>query len=219
MASRILRLYRYKSDTSALAEKFQQILDEKVPSAPTSLMDKEPRLREMYAQYTKESSDKEFQHKYQKELAYVKSENLLRTKEARDLADTITNPPWRGTERVEDTALRMLVDSAPKAKAMPRQKTIISPPVPTKERIANARESSLDYKVSKTKTPEEAEKDNFREMYKERLMGPSMFIDATSPRTTWNGNIASGCQNQRKDRSKKWEVQQSRDGCRQGKAA
>ncbi|KAK8443211.1 hypothetical protein ACI3LY_003017 [Candidozyma auris] len=184
MASRILRLYRYKSDTSALAEKFQQILDEKVPSAPTSLMDKEPRLREMYAQYTKESSDKEFQHKYQKELAYVKSENLLRTKEARDLADTITNPPWRGTERVEDTALRMLVDSAPKAKAMPRQKTIISPPVPTKERIANARESSLDYKVSKTKTPEEAEKDNFREMYKERLMGPSMFIDATSPRTT-----------------------------------
>lgn len=181
MASRAFLRYNSKS---ALAERFQQILDEKVTSAPTSLIDQDPKLRQLYAQYSKDSADKQFQQKYQKELAYVKSENRLRTKEARELADTITNPPWKGQEKVEDTALRMLVDSVPKAKAMPRQKTIITPPVPPKERIANARESSLDYKVSKTKTPEEVEKDNFREMYKERLMGPSMFIDATSPRTT-----------------------------------
>lgn len=181
MAARVF--FRFNSK-SALAERFQQILDEKITSAPSSIIDQDPKLRQLYAQYSKDSAEKQYQQKYQKELAYVKSENLFRTKEARELADTITNPPWKGTERVEDTALRMLVDSAPKAKAMPRQKTIITPPVPTKERVVNARESSLDYKVSKFKTPEEKEKDEFREMYKERLMGPSMFIDATSPRAT-----------------------------------
>lgn len=181
MASRVF--FRFNSK-SALAERFQQILDEKITSAPTSLMDLDPKLRELQAQYSKDGAEKEFQQKYQRELAYVKSEHRFRSREERELADTITNPPWNGVERTRDTALRMLVDSAPKAKAVPRQKTIMTPPVPFKERISSAKESSLDYKVSKTKTVEDRERDEFREMYRERLVGPSMFIDVNSPKTT-----------------------------------
>lgn len=182
MATRIFR--RYNSRHSALAERFQNILEEKMSSAPTSLMDQDPNLQKLYAQYTKDSADREYKEKYQKELAYVKGEKLLRTKEARDLADTITNPPWSGSENPKDTTLRMIVDSMPKAKAVPRQKTIITRPVSTKERLVNAKESSLDYKVGKANPAEDLEKDNFREMYKERLLGPSMFVDVTSPKAT-----------------------------------
>lgn len=182
---RLLRAYSKKAE-SALAERFQQIVDEKLHLA-TSIMDLDPTLKKMYSKYYpdssfKDSKEDEFNQLYQKEIAYVKSEKLLRTKEARDLADTITNPAWNGNERLLDTAKRMIVDSVPRAK--PLTKTIITPPVPMRERLTNARESSLDYKVAKRKTQEEQEAENFRELYKERLLGPSMFVDATSSKAT-----------------------------------
>lgn len=182
---RLLRAYSNKAE-SALGERFQQIVDEKLHLA-TSLVDLDPTLQRIYRSYNPDNSeehtkndadDRRFNAEFQKEIAYVKSEKHLRSKEARNLADTITNPPWTGTERVQDTALRMLVDAAPRPKPT---RTIITPPVPVRDRIRNAKESSLDYKVGKSKeTPD----DNFREMYRERLMGPSMFVDTSSPRAT-----------------------------------
>lgn len=161
------------------------------------MIDRDPNLKQLYNKYSEdgdkletgtkarsEQADKEFRDKYQKEFAFLEGEKLLRNRNARDLADTINNPPWTGNERPADTALRMLVDSMPKAKPVGRQKTIITPPVPATSRLRNARESSLDYKVTKDVDKEETPSDNFREMYKERLMGPSMFVDATSPKAT-----------------------------------
>lgn len=191
-----LRLYS-KGKESALAERFQQILDEQISHLGASMIDRDPNLKQLYNKYSEdgdklesgtkarsEQADKEFRDKFQKEFAFLEGEKLLRSRNARDLADTINNPPWTGNERPTDTALRMLVDSMPKAKPVSRQKTIITPPVPATSRLRNARESSLDYKVTKDVDKEETPSDNFREMYKERLMGPSMFVDATSPKAT-----------------------------------
>lgn len=199
-----LRTYS-KSKNSALAERFLQILDEQISHLTASVIDRDPTLKKLYEKYEaggsghrdnsgqndldraiedSQKQEHEFRDKFQKEIAYVQSEKLLRSRQARDLADTITNPPWNGTERTSDTALRMIVDSMPKAKAVGRQKTIITPPVPISDRIKNAKESSLDYKVSKTDKNDKNKDDNFRELYKERLMGPSMFVDATSPKAT-----------------------------------
>lgn len=196
-----LRTYS-KSKNSALAERFLQILDEQISHLGASIIDRDPTLKDLYNKYNEEAKDVEsgksdledaikasqrqdqdFRRKYQKEIAYIQSEKLLRTKQARELSDTITNPPWTGVERQTDAALRMLVDSKPKAKPVGRQKTIITPPVPLSDRIRNAKESSLDYKVT-NKGTERKNEDNFRELYKERLMGPSMFVDATSPKAT-----------------------------------
>lgn len=196
-----LRSYS-KNKNSALAERFLQILDEQISHLGASIIDRDPTLRNLYNKYNEEGKevesgkndiedarkasqkqDDDYRQKYQKEIAYIQSEKLLRTKQARDLADTITNPPWTGTERQTDAAMRMLVDSMPKAKPTGRQKTIITPPVPFSDRIKNAKESSLDYKVTKGGASQKSE-DNFRELYKERLMGPSMFVDASSPKAT-----------------------------------
>lgn len=179
----MLRFVRHNSKSSALAERFQQIVDEKLPHSSPSLVDKDPSLKKIYNQYS-DSADRQFRDKYQQHFAYAKSENLLRGKEARELADTINNPPWRGEENVYDTAARMVADSVAKPKPLPRQKTIISPPVPVHQRLGNAREASLDYKVSKDKTPQDIEREQFREMYQERLVGPSMFLNVNSPHTT-----------------------------------
>lgn len=184
---------------SALSQRFQQILDEQISQLGGSIIDRDPTLKNLYNKYSQDvkgidlesaardrckKADEDFRRKYQKEIGYVESEKLLRTKHAKDLADTITNPPWTGNERPTDAVLRMLVDSTPKAKPVGPKKTIITPPIPVTHRIKNARDSSLDYKVTKKMAKGEKPDDNFKELYKERLMGPSMFVDATSPKAT-----------------------------------
>lgn len=182
----------YQKAKGALAERFQQILDEQVSHLGTSVIDRDPTLKRIYEKYhsaggneaqKNEDEEAKFRQKYQKEIGYMQSEKLLRSRHDKDLADTIINPPWTGTERPSDTALRMLMDSVPKAKTISPKKTILTPPLPASDRIKNAKDSSLDYKVTKN-TSNVDKDDNFREMYKERLMGPSMFVDATSSRAT-----------------------------------
>lgn len=190
-----LRAYS-QAKNSALAERFQQILEEQISHLTGSIIDRDPTLKHIYDKYVegedqleatrKEQSklaDDTFRKQYQKEFAYLESEKLLRSKSDKQLADTITNAPWTGTERPTATAARMLADSMPKAKPV-GQKTIITPPVPMRDRIKSAKESSLDYKVTKTIPKQSKQDDNFRELYKERLMGPSMFVDAASPTAT-----------------------------------
>lgn len=182
------RLYT-KCKESALAERFHQILEDKISNSTKSMIDRDPTLKELYKKYEGDAidpttHDKQFARLYQKELAYAKSEHLLRSRNERELADPTKNPAWTGQERLQDTALRMLLDSVPPPKPVKPQRTIISRPVAVSDRVRNAKESSLDYKVGRTLTAEEKEKDNFKELYKERLLGPSMFVDSTSPKAT-----------------------------------
>lgn len=171
----MFRTLTLRQKNLALAERFQQIVDEKLPHSSHSLVDKDPSLKKIYSQY---SEDLEFQHKYQKELAYAKSEHLLRNKEARRVADTIEQAPWLGHEDVRDAAARMLGDKV--GKPMIQRK----PAVPPGTRLHNARESTIDYQTAKTKSPEDLEKEEFREMYRERLVGPLMFLNVNSPTAT-----------------------------------
>lgn len=165
--------------SGAIAERFAQILDEKIASLTvTSLLESDPRLKEMVEKFS--SDEHSFKNQYQKHLGYAKSEALLRwNKHARELADTVTQKPWNGSESVPDITLRMIVDLKP-------------PPIPLKspnkrklaphERVGRARDASLDYKLGKySAVPQDNEDDNFRELYKERLLGPSMFLNTNLP--------------------------------------
>lgn len=171
-------------DNSALVERFTQILESKLtePTLTKSLVDEDKNLKQLHEKYTTdEAANKQFQSLYQRQLATMKSENLLKgNKHARDLADPITNKPWDGNESVMDASMRMLLDSKPPPKKFHSNK-IITPPLSIKDRLANAKESSLDYKVNKKLSKED---DDWREMYKERLLGPSMLINHSNPHTT-----------------------------------
>jgi len=164
-------------ENSALVQRFTLILESKLSEASPSFISKDPKLKEIYSKYSSDS-DKQFKMAFQKELSHLKSESLLnRNKHAKDIADTVANKPWDGTESVHDINLRMLLDLKPPP--IKYQKTIITPPMSIKDRIENAKESSLDYKIGNTKK----EEDNFRELYKEKLLGPSMFLNSSSPHT------------------------------------
>lgn len=162
---------------SALVQRFTQILESKLSETSPSFINKDPKLKEIYSKYSVDS-DKQFKMAFQKELSHLKSESILnRNRHAKDIADTVANKPWDGTESVHDVNLRMLLDLKPPP--VKYQKTIITPPMSIKDRIENAKESSLDYKIGNTKK----EDDNFRELYKEKLLGPSMFLNSSSPHT------------------------------------
>lgn len=178
------------STPSAVLERLQQILDEKLHSATSSALANDPALAKALgtdpaqASFTaaKRSLDlagTEFKEKYRSEIAYEQSSKYL------NVDDRLASEKiWTGSESMQTVATRMILDSMPPPKQIKRKKTIISPPVPTNTRMRNAKEHSLDYKVSKALTPEEEEKRQFTELYKERLLGPSMFFDATSSKAT-----------------------------------
>lgn len=162
----MLRHIRAKSGL-ALAERFQQILDEKLQTASPSLIDADPHLRKLAEKY----KHKEFDAVHQKLLMFAKSEHLVRGKEARELADTVTNPPWTGSETQAQAVMRMVMDSKPKPLK-------VSKPA---HKASAAREAVFEFQVDKTLTDEERERKQFRAQYKERLLGPSMLLDATLP--------------------------------------
>lgn len=164
-------------DNSALVQRFTEILESKLSEISPSFISKDPQLTKLYNKYSSDP-DKQFKATYQKELSHLKNESLLnRNRHAKDIADTVTNKPWDGTESVHDVNLRMLLDLKPPP--IKYKKTIITPPMSFKERIENAKESSLDYKIGNTKK----EEDKFRELYKEKLLGPSAFLNSSSPHT------------------------------------
>lgn len=208
-----MRCFLRKYQNSALGERFQQILEEQISSLLASQIRADPTLSAINEENTNPENqqkerqndskkvdshpsesafaaaridnylqDQKFANVYQKEIAYVASEPLLRSQSSRAMADTISRKPWDGTELTSEASLRMLTDALPGPKPHPnqKQKLIISPPVPWQERVKSARELSIDYKVSK----DDKEKDDFREMYRERLLGPSMLVDASLPRAT-----------------------------------
>ncbi|OBA24556.1 hypothetical protein METBIDRAFT_36175 [Metschnikowia bicuspidata var. bicuspidata NRRL YB-4993] len=197
-----LNTCRNHKDNSALAERFEQILSQKIDESTKSFIDQNPTLQHLYTKYHKENDAKTFEAvqlqnnaqskdygaKFQKEIGLIKSANLIKVKDSEAILH-----PWTGTERVQDTTLRMLVDSAPKPKRLHRNKTLFTAPKTLGTRVTDAKEGSLDYKLSKVLTPEEKEKEEFREMYQERLLGPAMFAGHNSPTTASGmiGNLAS----------------------------
>lgn len=170
------------NELSALAERFEQILESKIAtqSPQSSIIDEDPKLAAIYRKYQPEKD--KFDQKYQKELLYAKSEPLLKyNKHARGLSEN----PWKGNETQADSVRRMLEDSAPKPiKVGRRSGRIITPPMDPKARIELAKEASLDYKVTRNVDEKRSEEDNFRELYRERLLGPSMLLNASSPSST-----------------------------------
>ncbi|KAK6203301.1 uncharacterized protein RJT21DRAFT_26054 [Scheffersomyces amazonensis] len=183
------------NNNSALVERFTQILEQKIASDSftnnKSMMDSDPKLKELYQKYSYEKDTPSISIA----KSYIKSEPLLKlNKHARDIYESV---PWKGTENTHDANLRMIVDSKPRAKSLPQkgnQNRIMTPPVSFKDKVINAKESSMDYKLKKEQEKNGIpESDNFRELYKERLLGPSMLINTNSPSTTIDlvNNLAS----------------------------
>lgn len=185
---------RFKSNNSALSERFEQILSEKISNSHASALKNHPLLGASAntlddfakTQVASKAQDTSFKHTYQRELAYVQSEKRLRLKQERENADPYFNKPWSGSELIQDTTRRMIIDSIPKAKKIDTrpQQTKMKSLMSLSTRLESAKELSLDYRVGKTLTPEEKEKKEFQEMYKERLLGPSMFLNSASSTST-----------------------------------
>lgn len=178
---------------TALSERFEQILDQKISNAYISDLNTDDSLKidaELQEQVLAAKTqsllqDASFKQKYQKEIAFTQSDLRLRLQNERRDADPYFNKPWNGTEQVTDTARRMIIDSMPKPKKTDmRQPAVTSKVVLVTERIQSAKELSLDYKVGKVMSPEEKERRDFQEMYKERLLGPSMFLNSASSSST-----------------------------------
>lgn len=186
-----LKAARFNSKL-ALEERFQSILDEQLAASGKSIVDAHPELLKIHEKYhyndgkssfsetkaQEAAKNREFANQYQRQIAYTKSDRLLRD-------DSVLEEPWAGTERIQDTARRMLVDSAPREKKIPRRKTLITPPQRFGDRVKSAKDGSLDYKIGRSKTPEDQEREDFRAMYKERLLGPTMFSGTNSPASTF----------------------------------
>lgn len=91
---------------------------------------------------------------------------------------TATSPKWKGTESVEDSALRMLDDSYKKLRSpikaprIPQQVNLRPKPkakVSTADRLANARDRTSIYAVSQQQDMSEEEREKFRKELKERF--------------------------------------------------
>ncbi|EGV62052.1 hypothetical protein CANTEDRAFT_108198 [Yamadazyma tenuis ATCC 10573] len=164
----MLRLVRFNSTKietqSALADRFSQILEEKLKNDPviSNKLSHQEKLK--------------FESQYSKHLNYLKSENLLNhNKHAKQIAN---ERPWDGTESTKNVNLRMIIDSTPKPKPTRHLKA--------GARILSAREISSEYKETKSLPNAADNEDNFRELYKERLLGPTMLVNPNSPHTTLN---------------------------------
>ncbi|CUM62603.1 uncharacterized protein PRCAT00000156001 [Priceomyces carsonii] len=166
-----------KGDNSALVERFNQILDEKL-SATSLTINKSPEFQEIIKKYNSEQQKNvSYRQRNQPRLSMLKNESALSyNRHARELADPALTRPWSGSESVHDANLRMLVDLQPKAKVV-NLSVERKPKISSAQRIGNAREDYLDYKINKKKD------DNFKEMYKEKLLGFSMLLDVSSPHT------------------------------------
>lgn len=179
---RLIRLYskQGKDETNnALAERFSQILEQKLNESPAFKLDTDPKFKELKEKYDSEQlKNNEFSHKYQQQLGSLKNESVVNfNKHAKNIADTTVKGPWDGTESTLDSTLRMITDLKPKEIRME-----FKPKKDIKTRLLKAKDDSLDYKINGSSTKET--EDNFREMYKEKLLGPSMLLNSSSPNVT-----------------------------------
>ncbi|CAD1813505.1 hypothetical protein FOB58_005335 [Candida parapsilosis] len=155
----------------AIVERMKQILEEKIASSSAT-----PQIRQMNPQINSFLTKYDYGTKDQQQLnhaqSYIKSEPLLKhNKHARDIYNA---KPWSGEETNYDANLRMILDSKPKPINDPMATFQLKRKVSAGDKLAMARDGSLDYKINRN--PEDKEKAKFREIYKERLLGPSMLL-------------------------------------------
>ncbi|KAI5956948.1 hypothetical protein KGF54_000567 [Candida jiufengensis] len=116
------------------------------------------------------------QQDFKQAQSYIKSEPLLnQNKHARDIYNS---KPWDGSESTHDSNLRMIIDTTPKPMNDPMSTFKAKRKRSSNDRLSTAKDISLDYKLNKS--PEDKEKEKFREMYREKLLGPSMFLNKSS---------------------------------------
>ncbi len=158
----------------------------------------DPTLKAEMAKILERIQQTEITDKYPQHIAYSKLSSDA-SKHIRDIAGA---KPWTGEEDVRDTALRMLMDKYKPLKikknnsfqtntynssrtSNPRRASL-------QERLSNAREISLDYSLQKHSQPESSKSETksheedtrFKEMYKERLLGPSLLVPTSFESTT-----------------------------------
>lgn len=183
MQKRALHIHRqlFKEGTSPLKTRLEQLAESASPNdfdpkagPQDALPYNEIKLHSKLDEITARVDN--FEYDNQQAISISKMPSYA-DKNARDIAMA---KPWRGQERSIDVSARMLNDSI-KPMKVKRGPTVITPPIPVKNRIHNALENSLDYKLSKIdqRNPKknDNEDDGWSERYKERLMGPSVFLN------------------------------------------
>lgn len=177
-------------DGGYMKRRLQQLAEDATPSAvdPNAGMieDALPYNKiELHQKLDKiENDPSNFEYKYQQAIGISKLPKGA-SKHTKDIAMA---KPWSGTESHYDASLRMLNDSIKpmkvKRKTNSVSNTIITPPTPVRDRIHDAREGALDYKLAKisdkdakNKNKNKNDDDGWSEMYKERLLGPSMLLN------------------------------------------
>ncbi|KAG7663007.1 uncharacterized protein J8A68_003476 [[Candida] subhashii] len=167
---------------SAIVERMKQILEEKIStnaSNMNTLRQVDSSINSIFQKYAPPGTD------IKQANSYIKSEPLLKAnKHARDIYNT---QPWQGEETNIDANLRMILDSKPPPMKLSRKAAAST----TKEKLAQARDLTLDYKLNPKSSGSTPKDDNFRELYKERLLGPDQFIPLSSSATDYVGSIAS----------------------------
>lgn len=174
-------------DRGYMKRRLEQLAEDAVPSIddPNAgiIKDALPYNKiELHKKLSKiENNPSNFQHQYQQAIGISKLPRGT-SKHSRDIAMA---KPWNGIESHYDSSLRMLKDSIKPMKGTKRNgtsNTIITPPTAIRDRIHNAKEGALDYKLAKIsekkiKDKENDNDDGWSEMYKERLLGPSMLLN------------------------------------------
>lgn len=167
-------------DQGYMKRRLEQLSEDAFPSSvdPTAGMPKDAlpyNKIEMHSKLDKIVNDvSNFEYSNQQAIGISKLP-LSASKETREIA---MSKPWSGQESHHDASLRMLNDSIKPLKVKKNTKTILTPPQSIRNRIHNAKEGALDYQLSKVSIKKEkTEGDEWSEMYKERLLGPSMLLN------------------------------------------
>lgn len=154
----IRRLYSTKSPIDkAFSKRLSELEDEVVKesdpllgSQAKSLIDKDERLKKI----SQTLDQKTFEHQNQK-LIYASKMPSYVGRQSKEIA---FSQPWTGQESQQDSTLRMLVD---KHKPL-RVKSDV-------KKLANAKETVLDYRLNKNSDPADQADGKFRELYAEKF--------------------------------------------------
>lgn len=168
---------------SAIVDRMKQILEEKITTS--SSISNIKQVDNLINQILSKYSNNYEQLNINQAKSYIKNEKILNyNKHAKDIYNS---DPWIGKESNYDSNLRMIIDSKPKEKPIPINIKRKKPS--NNEKLAIARDISLDYKINKKDNQDDD--DGFREMYKERLLGPSMLMNNNLHSIDFVENLAS----------------------------
>ncbi|ODV87360.1 hypothetical protein CANARDRAFT_205943 [[Candida] arabinofermentans NRRL YB-2248] len=173
-----------EQEENTFKQKLAQMAEDATPTIDDPkagfIADALPYNKEAFHSKLQKIEDDNFEHQYQKEIGISKLPSYT-SKHSRELAMA---PAWTGKESVYDASVRMLNDKyTPRKSTTYKSRPLITPKPSLKERLNNARESALDYSISKIeekpakKKDEFEEEDDFAERYRERLLGPAQLLN------------------------------------------